>query len=29
VDWGDGEADLIVGAESGALLDLRREHLSR
>ena len=28
VDWGDGEADLIVGAESGALLDLRREDLA-
>jgi len=28
VDWGAGELSLIVGAESGALLDLRREYLS-
>jgi len=28
VDWGEGDLDLIVGAESGALLDTRRQHLS-
>ncbi|UCH34348.1 MAG: VCBS repeat-containing protein, partial [Armatimonadota bacterium] len=28
VDWGDGERGLIVGAESGTLLDMRREHLT-